>query len=83
MRFLCLLFLLAFAGAVAVFAVENQHEVSLSFLKRETALPVSVIVGASYLLGMLSGWSVVGMLRRSFNRAAEGVDDIRPATSAR
>jgi len=83
MRFLCLLFLLAFAGAVAAFAVENQHEVSLSFLKREMELPVSVVVGASYLLGMLSGWSVVGLLRRSFNRASEVLDDIRPANSAR
>jgi len=33
------------------------------------------VIGAAYVLGMLSGWSVVGMLRRSFNRASELLEE--------
>src|SRR2546423_1089835 len=33
MRFLCFLFLLAFGGAVAAFAYENQPEMTLRFLE--------------------------------------------------
>jgi uncharacterized integral membrane protein len=83
MRILCLLFLAAFAGAVVVFAVQNQQEASLAFLCWEQTLPVAAVAGGAYLLGMLSGWTIVGLLRRSFNRASEVIDDRRYAGSAR
>jgi uncharacterized integral membrane protein len=83
MRILCLLFLAAFAGAVGVFAVQNQQEVTLAFLRWEETLPVAAVAGGAYLRGMLSGWTVVGLLRRSFHRASEVIDDRHHAGSAR
>lgn len=77
MRVLCLLFLLVFAGVVAVFAYQNQQEVSLTFFNYTLTTSVAVIVGAAYGLGMLSGWTVVGMLRRSFKRVVEPLEGRR------
>jgi hypothetical protein len=68
MRFLCFLFLLAFAGAAGLLAYQNQHEVTLTFLNQSVTTSVPVLVGLTYLAGMLSGWTVVGMLRRSVDR---------------
>ena len=42
----------------------------LHFLARPAGM-VSLLVAAAYLLGMFSGWTVVGMLRRSVYRATE------------
>jgi hypothetical protein len=68
MRLICLLILLAAAGAVAVFAMENQEQLTLHFFDRSLTQSVPVILGVTYLLGMISGWSVIGMLRRSWSR---------------
>jgi len=71
MRFLCFLFLLAFAGAVGAFAYFNQEQVSLKYFQWSGTYSLAAVAGAAYLLGMFSGWSVVGMLRRSFSRVTE------------
>jgi len=71
MRFLWFLFLLAFAGAVGAFAYFNQQEVSLRFFEWTATYSLALVVAAAYVLGMLSGWTVVGMLRRSVERVTE------------
>jgi len=68
MRFLCFLFLLAFAGAAALLAYENQREITLTFFTWSIITTVPVVIGLTYLAGMLSGWTIVGMVRRSLNR---------------
>ena len=74
MRFLYLLFLLVFVGAVVAFAVQNQHAATLTFFQWDITASLALVIGVAYVLGMLSGWSVVGMLRRSFRRASELVE---------
>jgi putative membrane protein len=74
MRVLCLLFLLVFLGAVGLFAYENQQFVSLRFLNWSDSLNLPLVIGAAYVLGMLSGWTVVGILRRSVSRVVEPRD---------
>jgi lipopolysaccharide assembly protein A len=74
MRFVYFLFLLIFAGAVAAFAYENQHDIALRFLDWSWSVNVPVVLGAVYVLGMLSGWTVVGMVRRSVYRITESRD---------
>jgi uncharacterized integral membrane protein len=69
MRLFCLLVLLAFAGVVVAFALQNQQEVTLSFFGQSHTASVALIAGVAFLLGMFGGWSVVGLLRRSLGRA--------------
>jgi uncharacterized membrane protein YciS (DUF1049 family) len=80
MRLLYFLFLLAFAGATALLAYENQQEVTLTFFNRTISTSVPMLLGLTYLAGMLSGWTVVGMLRRSLARV---IRDPLPGEHAR
>jgi lipopolysaccharide assembly protein A len=68
MRAIYFLFLLAFGGAAALLAYENQQDVTLTFFNKAQSTSIPILVGITYLAGMLSGWTVVGMLRRSLNR---------------
>jgi len=71
MRFICFLFLLVFAGAVAAFAYFNNSEVTVRFLDWSRTATLAQVIGIAYGLGMLSGWTVVGMLRRSLRQVAD------------
>jgi hypothetical protein len=71
MRLICLLILLAAAGAVAVFALGNQEQLTLHFFDYSLTQSVAVVLGATFLLGMISGWTVIGVLRRSWHRVTE------------
>ena len=68
MRTLCFLFLLVFIGAVGFLAYQNQQEVKLVLWDEVIVTRIPILLGVTYLAGMLSGWTVVGMLRRSINR---------------
>jgi lipopolysaccharide assembly protein A len=71
MRFLCFLFLLIFAGIVGAFAYFNQQEVTLKFFDQSLTAPIAAVAGGAYVLGMLSGWTIVGMIRRSVHYVTE------------
>jgi len=71
MRIIYLLVLLAFTGAAGLLAYENQHEVTLTFFQNNVTTSVPVLVGLTYLAGMFSGWTVVGILRRSLHRVLQ------------
>jgi hypothetical protein len=68
MRLLCFLFL----AAVGVLAYQNQQDVDLTVFNQAFTVNVPALIGLTYLAGMLSGWTVVGMLRRSFHRVTQG-----------
>jgi uncharacterized membrane protein YciS (DUF1049 family) len=74
MRLFCFLFLVVFAGAVALFAWQNQQEITLSFFQWTQPTNIAAVVGVAYGLGMLSGWTVIGMIRRSANTIIKGVE---------
>jgi len=71
MRLIYFIFLLAFVGAVAVLAYENQNTVNLTIFNKSIDTNVPVLVGLTYLAGMLSGWTIVGILRRSIHHVLE------------
>jgi lipopolysaccharide assembly protein A len=71
MRVFYFLLLVIFIAAVAVFAVQNKDEVTIKYFDRSATLPLPAVVGAAYLLGMFTGWAVVGVLKRSFQRVTE------------
>jgi uncharacterized integral membrane protein len=64
-------------GAIAIFAYQNSDPVNVLFLKWGMSTTLAAVAGVGYLLGMLSGWSVVGLFRRSLNRVTEIRDNTR------
>ncbi len=71
MRFVYFLILLCFLAAIGVFAYQNDEMVSLTFLQQHVALRMSLLLIGVYVFGMLSGWTVVGFIKRSFERVTE------------
>jgi uncharacterized integral membrane protein len=76
-RFFYLVVLVILVGAIAIFAYQNSEPVNVLFLKWGMSTTLAAVAGAGYLLGMLSGWSVVGLFRRSLNRVTEIRDNTR------
>ncbi len=68
MRYLQALLFLALLVAIAVFAVQNTGIVTVNFLKWNLSQPVALLTVAVYLLGMLSGWTVVAFMRGSLRQ---------------
>ena len=62
---------LAFLGAIGLFAVQNTRTITVNFWKREVTGPIALVIVAVYLLGMLSGWTVVAFVRRSLRKVSE------------
>jgi uncharacterized integral membrane protein len=75
MRFFSFLVLVVLLGAVGLFAWQNHADVAVRFWNQEMDQPLSLLIGAAYVLGMLSGWSVLGLFRRSWNRVTEPGDN--------
>jgi len=71
MRVIYCIVLLLLSGAIGVFEYQNQGLVTIHYLDRSISTPVAILVVCVYLAGMLTGWTVVGVLRRSIKRVAE------------
>ncbi|HEY8503569.1 MAG TPA: LapA family protein [Gemmataceae bacterium] len=71
MRTVYLILFVLFVAAVIVFIVQNNEPSTIRFFGASATASQALIVVVSYVLGMLSGWSVYGFLRRSFSRATE------------
>jgi lipopolysaccharide assembly protein A len=71
MRVIQAIVFLVFLGAVGLFAVQNTRSLTVNFWTWELTAPVALLIVAVYLLGMLSGWTVVAFVRRSLRRVAE------------
>jgi uncharacterized integral membrane protein len=77
MRFFYLLVLVLILTPLVIFALENTENISLRFsvaslVDWSTSQPLSLVIAAVFVLGMLSGSSLVGLLRRSFRHVTEG-----------
>ena len=81
MRLFCLILLVVVIGAIVAFATQNQQQVTLDFFNYKMTASVAAVIGATYLLGMLSGWTVVGLLRRSFERVTTFDEQQRQAAA--
>lgn len=71
MRLFYFILLVIFVGALVAFAVQNRDPVAIKFLNWGDSYPLPAVLAAAYVLGMFSGWTVVGMLRRSLRRVTE------------
>lgn len=71
MRFISGLFLLALLVGLGYLAYENNRETSLNAWTWRADVPLPLLVGAVYVLGMVSGWWMVGLMKRSWQRVTE------------
>ena len=71
MRLFYFILLVIFLGALVAFAIQNREPVAIKFLEWNESYPLPALLGAAYVLGMFSGWTVVGMVRRSLRRVTE------------
>ncbi len=69
MRWIHLAVIIVFAGATLIFAVQNFQAVTMAFLGFSVSLPLALIAVALYLLGAVTGGSLISLLRRSFKGA--------------
>jgi lipopolysaccharide assembly protein A len=76
MRYVWFLIFLVFVAIIGVFAFVNSDPVAINYLDQSFSvqsvhLPMSVLIGGIYLLGMLTGWTVIGFLKRTVQRVTE------------
>jgi uncharacterized integral membrane protein len=71
MRAICFILLLLLLAAIGVFAYQNRDAVTIHYLRESISIPLALLIGGVYVAGMLTGWTVVGVLRRSIERVAE------------
>jgi lipopolysaccharide assembly protein A len=69
MRWLHLSVIVLFAAAIILFAAQNHQIVTMSFLGFSATLPMALLAGIIYLLGMATGGSLLTLLRRSVEGA--------------
>ena len=71
MRWVYLVLLLVIVTIVVVFVAQNREDQTLAFFNQRLTAPLSVYFVAVYFLGMWSGGTVVGFLKRAYHQATE------------
>jgi uncharacterized integral membrane protein len=71
MRWVYLFLLLAIVAVVVVFVAQNHEEQTVTFFNRSLTAPLSLYFVAVYFLGMWSGGTVVGFVKRAYHHATE------------
>ena len=74
MRAIYFAVLLVLVAGIVTFAVQNGNEITVRFLEWAATYPLSLIVAAVYLIGMISGSSLIGLLRRSVHQVTQRTD---------
>lgn len=74
MRVLSFLFLIVFVAAIVVFSIQNNFKIRVNLFGWDFEGAFPLLAAAVYVLGMLTGWAVIGMLRRSWRRVAENTE---------
>jgi uncharacterized integral membrane protein len=71
MRWVYLILLLAIVTVIVVFVFENRENETITFFNQRITAPLSVFFVTAYFLGMWSGGTVVGFVKRAYRRAME------------
>lgn len=71
MRWVYLILLLAIVTVIVAFIIENHEDTTVKLFKQSLTAPLSWIFVAVYFLGMWSGGTVVGFVKRAYQHATE------------
>ena len=71
MRYLYIALIVAFTALVLLFKFQNLETATVSLFSASITLPISILVFAIYVLGMLTGGFVLALLR-SWIQGAKG-----------
>jgi uncharacterized integral membrane protein len=82
MRWVYLFLLLVIVTVIVVFIAQNHEEQTVTFFNRSLTAPLSLFFVAVYFLGMWSGGTVVGFVKRAYQHATER-EDRKRTTQAR
>ena len=66
-----------FAAAVVIFAFQNLNLVTMSFLGFSARVPLALLAVGVFLLGIVSGGSLIALLRKSFEGAKRPVPSMQ------
>jgi lipopolysaccharide assembly protein A len=71
MRMIYGFILVVLLGAVGLFVLQNRGDVTLSYLDRTLTTSLAILIGATYVIGMITGWTLLGFLRRSIHHISQ------------
>jgi uncharacterized integral membrane protein len=69
MRWFYIAVICAFAAAVIIFAAQNLEMVTMSFLGFSARVPLALLAAGTYLLGTVTGGSLLALIRQSIEGA--------------
>jgi len=69
MRIFNLIVFVVLVGVIVIFAFQNMQGVTVRFLDFAIDAPMAAVVIAVYVLGMLTGSSLIGAIRRSWEKS--------------
>ena len=71
MRWFYLILLLVIVTLIVAFIVENRENETVMLFKQKIEAPLCLFFIAVYFLGMWSGGTVVGFVKRAYHHATE------------
>jgi uncharacterized integral membrane protein len=69
MRWVYLVLLLVIVTITVVFIAQNREDQTVAFFNQRLTAPLSIYFVAVYFLGMWSGGTVVGFVKRAYQHA--------------
>lgn len=69
MRWVYLVLLLVIVAIIVVFVFQNNEYTTVQFFNRSLSAPLSWFFVGVYFLGMWTGGTLVGFVRRAYHRA--------------
>ena len=82
MRWVYLVLLVVIVMVIVVFIAENRENETVTFFNQKITAPLSLFFVAVYFLGMWSGGTVVGFVKRAYQQAT-GREGQKQASQAR
>ena len=69
MRWFYLILLLVIVAVIVVFVAQNREDATVTFFNQRLTAPLAAFFVAVYFLGMWSGGTVVGFVKRAYHHA--------------